>query len=272
MSRIASRVLSCIFLAACEMYAQGGTTQDEQINRLLEGVHSRVNEAALAATSLLSVDRYLREAERLGAAGRRAEARTELEAAIQVIADADRSVSQDDFLLQDYRWKVRYALNTLDGTREEASTKDVTSHGVSTPDFLPVIQRALIANALPPQLSAVAIVESGGNLNALSPKGARGLWQLMPDTARRYGLRVDAKVDDRLDPLKSTHAAVQYLRDLFDMFHDWSLALAAYNAGENRIQSVMERTGVRRFAEMADRRLLPSETIQYVPAVLKMMR
>jgi membrane-bound lytic murein transglycosylase D len=58
---------------------------------------------------------------------------------------------------------------------------------------------------------------------------------------------------------------------LYNMFHDWSLALAAYNAGESRIQSVMERTGIRRFTEMADKRLLPSETIQYVPAVLKLM-
>jgi soluble lytic murein transglycosylase-like protein len=272
MSRIASRVLLWVFLAASEMYAQGGETQHEQINRLLEGVHSRVNEAAVAAESVLRVDRYLREAERLAAADQIAQARTELEAATQVIADADQSVSQDDFVLQDYRWKVRYALNTLGGTTEQASTKDVMSHGLGTADFLPLIQGALIANALPPKLSAVAFVESGGDANALSPKGARGLWQLMPDTARRYGLRVDVKVDERLDPLKSTHAAVHYLRDLYDMFHDWSLALAAYNAGENRIHNVMERTGVRRFAEMAERRLLPSETIQYVPAVLKMMR
>ena len=272
MSRIFSRVLLCIFIAASEMNAQGGETQHQQINRLLEDVHSRVNEAAVAAESALRVDRYLREAERLAAAGQIAEARTQLEAATQVLADADRSVNQQDFVLEDYRWKVRYALNTLNGMAEKASTKDVRLHGLGTADVLPVIQLALTAKALPAQLSAVAIVESGGDTNALSPKGARGLWQLMPDTARHYGLRVDVEVDDRLDPLKSTQAAVQYLRDLYDMFHDWSLALAAYNAGENRIKSVMERTGVRRFSEMADRRLLPAETIQYVPAVLKMMR
>jgi membrane-bound lytic murein transglycosylase D len=82
---------------------------------------------------------------------------------------------------------------------------------------------------------------------------------------------VDDEVDDRIDTLKSTHAAVHNLRDLHDMFRDWSLALAAYNVGENRIQSVMDRTGIRRLTEMADKRLLPSETIQYVPAVLNLM-
>jgi membrane-bound lytic murein transglycosylase D len=106
---------------------------------------------------------------------------------------------------------------------------------------------------------------------SLKQVGARGLWQLMPNTARRYGLQVDDQVDERVDPLKSTHAAVHYLRDLYGMFHDWSLTLAAYNSGENRIQSLMYRTGIRRFTEMADKRLLPAETVQYVPAVLNLM-
>jgi peptidoglycan lytic transglycosylase D len=98
------------------------------------------------------------------------------------------------------------------------------------------------------------------------------MWQLMPDTARRYGLRVDDRVDERVDPIKSTHAAASYLRDLYAMFHDWPLALAAYNTGENRIQNVIDRTGIRGFTEMAQRRLLPLETIQYVPAVLRLIR
>ena len=270
MRRMGTRVLLCMFIAASEMYAQSGETQAEQMNRLLERVRNRVNQAAVATEFALKIDSYLREAERLTGAGEIIKARAELERAAQVITSVDRSGIQEDFLLQDYTWKVRYALNSLGGL-EEASAKDVSSPGLGSPDLLPVIQHTLIANALPPQLSAVVIVESGGDANALSPKGAGGLWQLMPDTARRYGLRVDAKVDDRLDPLKSTHAAVHYLRDLYNMFHDWSLALAAYNAGESRIQSVMERTAIRRFTEIADKRLLPSETIQYVPAVLKLM-
>jgi membrane-bound lytic murein transglycosylase D len=94
----------------------------------------------------------------------------------------------------------------------------------------------------------------------------------MPDTARRYGLTVDHRRDERLDPLKSTYAAARYLRDLYTMFRDWPLVLAAYNAGENRIRSVIERTGAERFVDMAARRLLPIETMNYVPAVLNRMR
>jgi membrane-bound lytic murein transglycosylase D len=137
---------------------------------------------------------------------------------------------------------------------------------------LSFIESVLAKNSLPTTLAAIVTVESAGDPMALSPKGARGLWQLMPDTARRYGLRVDNRVDERVDPLKSTGAAARYLRDLYEMFNDWPLVLAAYNAGESRILKLIERmTRMHRFAEMADRGLLPAETILYVPAVLSLM-
>ncbi len=117
-------------------------------------------------------------------------------------------------------------------------------------------------------LDAVAYVESRNNPQALSPKGARGIYQFMPDTARRYGLRVGAGHDERTDPLKSRVAAARYLEDLFEQFGDWKLALAAYNAGEGRVQGIIERTGIRDFMQMAWLKLLPEETRRYVPAVL----
>lgn len=119
---------------------------------------------------------------------------------------------------------------------------------------------------------AVAQVESGFNPWAVSPKGAAGLWQFMPETARRYGLEVHPKHDERFLPLKSAQAAARYLRDLQAQFGDWLLALAAYNAGEGRVQSLIDRTGIRDFWTMARRRLLPRETIEYVPKVLQAMR
>jgi soluble lytic murein transglycosylase-like protein len=130
------------------------------------------------------------------------------------------------------------------------------------------LTRILREENLPPELLAVALVESGFNPLALSPKGARGIWQFMPATARRYGLAVGPMNDHRTHPEHSTRAAARYLRDLYRQFGDWKLALAAYNWGEDKVQRVIDRTGVRDFDEMARRGLLPAETRNYVPAVL----
>ena len=130
-------------------------------------------------------------------------------------------------------------------------------------------QRIFREQGLPLELLTVAKVESNFDLSALSRKGARGLWQFMPATARRYGLRVDAIQDDRLDGEKSTRAAARYLRDLYAQFKDWPLALAAYNAGEDRVQRAIERSGNADFWALSNARQLPSETRAYVPSILK---
>lgn len=134
--------------------------------------------------------------------------------------------------------------------------------------FLPMISAVLREHGLPPQLAGIVAIESGFNASALSPKGARGLWQLMPETARRFGLEVSAGRDERLDPLKSSHAAAQYLKKLYAQFGDWPLALAAYNAGENRVDRAVDRLGARDFWTLSRHFALPEETRRYVPAVL----
>jgi soluble lytic murein transglycosylase-like protein len=128
--------------------------------------------------------------------------------------------------------------------------------------------RILEQENVPIELLAVAFIESRFNPQALSPKGARGIWQFMPGTAERYGLAVRPTIDHRTHPEHSTRAAAMYLRDLYRVFGDWKLALAAYNWGEGNIQRVIARTGMRDFDEMARRRYLPLETRKYVPAVL----
>lgn len=105
-----------------------------------------------------------------------------------------------------------------------------------------IIERILVSENVPVEFAWLAIAESGGKPDAVSRKGAAGLWQLMPSTARRYGLIVNPKQDDRFDIEKSTRAAAKYLRHLLDDFHgDWSWAIAAYNAGGHNIRRYYQR-------------------------------
>ena len=125
------------------------------------------------------------------------------------------------------------------------------------------------AEGVPAELLAVGWVESRFNPRALSPKGARGAWQFMPETARRYGLEVRDSRDDRTDLALSTRAAARHLADLYRRFGDWPLALAAYNAGAERVEAATTRAGTRDFWSL--RPWLPAETQDYVPAVLRAM-
>jgi soluble lytic murein transglycosylase-like protein len=126
------------------------------------------------------------------------------------------------------------------------------------------------AEAVPVELLAVGWVESRFNPQAVSPKGARGAWQFMPETARRYGLEVGDSRDDRTDLALSTRAAARHLADLYRQFGDWPLALAAYNAGADRVDAAMTRANSREFERL--RFWLPAETQLYVPAVLDVIR
>jgi membrane-bound lytic murein transglycosylase D len=136
----------------------------------------------------------------------------------------------------------------------------------------PLIDPILDSEGVPREIASVVVVESGGKTAAVSPKGAVGLWQLMADTARRYGLVVTPSGDERLDVEKSTRAAARYLRDLHQQFGSWPLALAAYNAGEQTLQKAVERAGTHDFIQISSLRLLPQETRNYVPAVLSVMQ
>lgn len=133
----------------------------------------------------------------------------------------------------------------------------------------PVVEPILVNHGVPSGIAAALImVESGGRADALSTKGARGVWQLMPDTARRYGLRVDETLDERLDLFKATTAAAQYLHDLYARFGDWRLALAGYNAGEANVSIAILKAHTQDFGRLSDLRMLPLETREYVPRVL----
>jgi membrane-bound lytic murein transglycosylase D len=130
--------------------------------------------------------------------------------------------------------------------------------------LMPLLSSAFAAEGIPPQLAWLAEVESNLNPRARSPAGARGLFQLMPDTAHALGLSTMLP-DDRTDPEKSARAAAHYLRTLFVRFGTWPLALAAYNAGEGRVSRLLESSGATDFAGVSS--ALPAETRMYVPKV-----
>ena len=131
-----------------------------------------------------------------------------------------------------------------------------------------MIRRTLKDEGVPQDLIYLAQAESGFHPLAVSRVGARGIWQFMASRARGYGLQRDWWVDDRQDPEKSTRAAARHLKDLYQQFGDWYLAMAAYNSGPGTVQSAVKRTGYADFWELYRRNVLPKETRNYVPIIV----
>ena len=134
--------------------------------------------------------------------------------------------------------------------------------------YIPMMQEILKENDLPTDLVYMAMIESGFNTKAYSKARAVGPWQFIKGTGSRYGLQVNWWTDERRDPIKSTHAAAQYLKELYDMFNSWLLAAAGYNAGENKIKRAILKHNTEDFWQMARFRYLRPETRQYIPKLI----
>ena len=131
-----------------------------------------------------------------------------------------------------------------------------------------VYEETLKREGLPKDLVYLAAAESAFNPLAVSRAGARGIWQLMQSRAAQYGLRKDRWVDERQDPVKSTDAAIRHLKELYQMFGDWYLVMAAYNCGPGTIQKAIEKTGYADFWTLHKLGALPAETKNHVPIIL----
>ena len=129
--------------------------------------------------------------------------------------------------------------------------------------YFPMFEDFLGKYELPYELRYLAVIESALNPQVHSRAGAAGLWQFMPGTGKLYGLEVNSLVDERMDPIKATDAACRFLKNLYNMFGDWSLAMAAYNCGPGNVNKAIHRSGKRDFWSIYP--YLPKETRSYVP-------
>lgn len=136
--------------------------------------------------------------------------------------------------------------------------------------YFPIFEKYLSQYGLPDELKYLSIIESGLNPKAISRARAVGLWQFMYATGRHYNLKADGYIDERMDPEKSTDAACRYLRDLYGMFNDWELALAAYNAGPGNVKKAIRRSGYKK-SFWGIYPFLPRETRSYVPQFVAMI-
>ncbi len=131
--------------------------------------------------------------------------------------------------------------------------------------YRPMVEQIFAEFDLPLELGYLSLVESGFNPRAYSRARATGPWQFMKGTGRLYGLRINYWIDERRDPIKSTVAAARHLRDLYDTFGTWPLAMAAYNAGEGKVRRALRKSKGESFSEIARTRYIRRETKEYVP-------
>jgi len=130
--------------------------------------------------------------------------------------------------------------------------------------YFPIFEQVLGAKNLPLELKYLPVIESALNTTIVSPMGAAGLWQFMIATGRMYGLEINSLIDERLDPIKSTYAAARFLKDLYAIYGDWHLVIAAYNCGPGNVNKAIRRAGGKR-DYWAIYPHLPAETRGYVP-------
>lgn len=271
-------VLIVAALAAMQAVAraQSPAETNDPVARAMERIGTVVERRAFIAGRVLAASTLINESISARKQGERERAEAALKQAETVIAEM--TPSQQHLLVDELVSTIaaeRAALNPpplvkaqTDFASALPARRLIRNVAARYGDYQKTLGLFLAEEQVPIELLAVAFVESGFNPLALSPKGARGIWQFMPATAQQYGLLVQPGNDHRTHPEHSTRAAAKYLRALFNQFGDWKLALAGYNAGEARVQRIIDRTGIRDFDEMSRRGLLPLETRNYVPAVL----
>lgn len=196
---------------------------------------------------------------------------TEPPATAEAIVHAKEAIDSDT---ADLSYDIPITINDAVLKVLAAFQNDERIHGVihrglsRSGRYMPMIHRIFGEEGIPKDLAQIALIESSFLPHARSPVSAHGIWQFMPRTGRQYGLTANSVVDERSDPEKATRAAARYLSYLHELFDDWYLAMAAYNAGEGKVLRAMQRTGARDFWDLAASGAIRPQTQNYVPAVI----
>lgn len=268
------------------------TALPEETVALLQGLQSSVGLQAELAELRVRAEGFYREGEALYKRGERDSAEANFARGLQIILDAGEQAFYDANL-HSYFLKLAHEIASLKqiaapgatpGNQFQAEANDSVQRFTDyfrgkgrtvartafkrLARYEAMMRKIFREENVPEDLIFVGLVESAYNPYARSTAGASGIWQFSGGTGRRYDLKRTGAVDERFDPEKSTRAAARYLGDLYRLFGDWTLVLAAYNAGEYRILRVMQQTGIKDFWQMGAQKLLPKETTDYVPSVL----
>ena len=236
--------------------AQNDPRLSETLSELVEGIHAMELEAIQSGNGLEMDDTPAEELGKIDPSITPEKAEEELEKVEQTEVTYDIPVELNP--------KVLAWIDIYTGSMRTRFQEGLARSGW----YLPMIQRIFEEEGVPRDLAYIAHVESSYKPYAYSRARAKGVWQFISGTARRYGLRRDWWVDERSDPELATRAAAAYLKDLYEMFGDWYLAMAGYNAGEGKVQRAIQRTGTSDFWKLAQTPYLRLETKNYVPAIL----
>jgi len=236
---------------------QSDNRLEQELDRLLEGVNG------LELAALQQGDGFAQQKSEPAPIDEANEQTPAVDQKVKAKAEAEIKSTRSDLPLMmtdQVAGFINYFSNRGRGTVERALTRSGR--------YEDMIRRTLKEEGVPQDLIYLAQAESGFHPLAVSRAGARGMWQFMGSRAKGYGLERSWWIDDRQDPEKATRAAAHHLKDLYNEFGDWYLAMAAYNSGPGTVQSAVKRTGYADFWELYRRNALPKETRNYVPIIL----
>jgi membrane-bound lytic murein transglycosylase D len=230
---------------------------EHELDRILDGVNG------LELAALQQGDGFAEQKSEPAPIDEANEVTPTVDASVKAKAEAEIKSTHSDLPLvmtDQVAGFINYFSNRGRGTLEHALARSGR--------YEDMIRRVLREQGVPQELIYLAQAESGFHPLAVSRAGARGMWQFMGSRAAGYGLERSWWVDDRQDPEKATRAAAHHLKDLYNQFGDWYLAMAAYNSGPGTVQSAVKRTGYADFWELYNRNVLPKETRNYVPIIV----